>query len=52
MRGRYIREELARDSEVLHPRVGEGFINPASTHGKSCALPREISHVPWEVACD
>ena len=47
----YTRDELARDNEVLHPH-GVCFINPASTHGRFCVLPREISHVPWDVACD
>jgi hypothetical protein len=33
-------------------RRGVCFINPASWRGKFCVLPREISPVPWEVACD
>jgi len=31
---------------------GTCFINPASTCRRFCVLPREISTVPWEVACD
>ena len=33
-------------------RDGACFINPAFMHGKLRILPREISLVPWEVACD
>jgi len=33
-------------------RYKRDFINLASTHGKFCVLPREVSFVPWEVACD
>jgi len=33
-------------------RQGACFINPASTRGTFCVLPREVSSVPREVACD
>jgi hypothetical protein len=33
-------------------RKGACFINPASTRGTFCVLPREVSSVPWEVASD
>jgi len=28
------------------------FIIPAFTRGKLCVLPWDVSHVPWDVACD
>ena len=41
----YARDERARDREVLHLQSGACFINPASTHGKLCVLPREACTV-------
>lgn len=48
----YIQDELARDNEVLHPQHRVCFINPASMHREFCVLPREISYVPWDLACE
>ena len=47
----YTRDELARDSEVLHLPSGACFINPALMHGQFCVLPREVFLVPWDSAC-
>ena len=30
-----------------HPPAGMDFVNPASTRGRICVLPREISPVQW-----
>ena len=51
MRRDVFRDELARNNEVLFSSR-KRFVNQAAMRGRYCNLPREVSDVPWEVACD
>jgi hypothetical protein len=49
----YTRDERARDREVLHPRMGVCFINPALTQGRFFSLtPGGLPKMPRIVACE
>ena len=45
-------EEAQSKSAGVASRFKRDFMNPAFTGERFCVLPREISSVPWEVACD